>query len=80
VPPERSPLAEVFAALDDAFERLGLCSPLIVNTLQGGGNEGMLLLERHLAELVRTKRITRETALAAANDPGALAYYLRRAD
>jgi len=49
----------------------------IVNALQGGGNEGMLILERHLAELVRTKRIAREIALATANDPSALADYLR---
>ena len=35
----------------------------IVNALQAGGDDGMLVLERHLAELVRAKRIRRETAL-----------------
>jgi len=49
----------------------------IVNALQAGGNEGMLVLERHLAELVRAGRIARDTALATANDPGTLADYLR---
>lgn len=49
----------------------------IVNALQGGGSEGMLVLERHLADLVRAKRIRRETALAAANDAPALSDYLR---
>jgi twitching motility protein PilT len=49
----------------------------IVNALQGGGEDGMQVLERHLAELVRAKRIRRETALAAANDPAALRDYLR---
>jgi len=49
----------------------------IVSALQAGGSEGMLVLERHLAELVRANRIRREVALAAANDPAALADYLR---
>lgn len=49
----------------------------IVNALQGGSAAGMLVLERHLAELVRAGRVTRDTALAAANDPAALADYLR---
>jgi twitching motility protein PilT len=49
----------------------------IVNALQGGGGDGMLVLERHLAELVRANRIRRETAQAAANDSGALNDYLR---
>jgi len=51
----------------------------IVNALQGGGNEGMLVLERSLTDLVRANRIRRETALASANDPGALSEYLRAA-
>jgi twitching motility protein PilT len=49
----------------------------IVSALQGGGNEGMLVLERHLADLVRANRITRETAMAVANDSATLAEYLR---
>ena len=49
----------------------------IVNALQGGGEDGMQVLERHLAELVRAKRIRREAALAAANDAAALRDYLR---
>ena len=39
----------------------------------------MLVLERHLADLVRAKHIRRETALAAANDAVALSEYLRAA-
>ncbi len=51
----------------------------IVNALQGGANEGMLVLERSLADLVRADRIRRETALAVANDPATLSEYLRAA-
>jgi len=51
----------------------------IVNALQAGANEGMLVLERSLAELVRAKRIRRDTAQAAANDPATLGEYLRAA-
>jgi twitching motility protein PilT len=51
----------------------------IVNALQAGGNEGMLVLERSLADLVRANRIRRETALAAANDAATLGEYLRAA-
>jgi twitching motility protein PilT len=49
----------------------------IVSALQAGGNEGMLVLERSLADLVRANRIRRETALAVANDSGTLGEYLR---
>jgi twitching motility protein PilT len=49
----------------------------IVSALQAGGNEGMLVLERSLADLVRADRIRRETAQAVANDPVTLAEYLR---
>jgi twitching motility protein PilT len=52
---------------------------LIINALQAGSSDGMLVLERHLAELIRANRIRRETALAIANDPAALADYLRAA-
>ena len=51
----------------------------IVNALQAGANEGMLVLERSLADLVRTNRIRRETALAVANDSATLGEYLRAA-
>ncbi len=49
----------------------------IVSALQAGGNEGMLVLERSLADLVRANRIRRETALAVANDSATLGEYLR---
>jgi twitching motility protein PilT len=51
----------------------------IVSALQAGGNEGMQVLERNLVDLVRTKRIRREAAVAAANDVSALNEYLRAA-
>ena len=51
----------------------------IVNALQAGGSDGMLILERSLADLVRAKRIRRDTALATANDPSTLSDYLRAA-
>ena len=49
----------------------------IVSALQAGGNEGMLVLERSLADLVRANRIRRETALAVASDSATLGEYLR---
>ena len=51
----------------------------IINALQGGGDDGMLVLERHLADLVRSKRIRHEAAVAVANDAAALSEYLRTA-
>ncbi len=51
----------------------------IVSALQAGGNEGMLVLERSLADLVRANRIRRETALVVANDSATLGEYLRTA-
>ncbi len=54
-------------------------TPQIVNALQAGSGEGMLVLERHLADLVRANRIRRETALNVANDSGTLSEYLRAA-
>jgi twitching motility protein PilT len=51
----------------------------IVNAIQAGGTDGMLVLERSLAELVRGNRIRRETAVAIANDSSTLAEYLRAA-
>jgi twitching motility protein PilT len=51
----------------------------IVSALQAGGSEGMQVLERNLVDLVRTKRIRREAAVAAANDVSALNEYLRAA-
>jgi twitching motility protein PilT len=49
----------------------------IASALQAGGDEGMIPLERNLADLVRAKTITREAALAVANDTGTLSEYLR---
>lgn len=54
-------------------------TPQIVNALQAGANEGMLVLERSLADLVRANRIHHATAAAVANDPAILAEYLRPA-
>ena len=51
----------------------------IVNALQSGGNDGMLVLERSLTDLVRAKRVRREDAIAAANDVNTLGEYLRAA-
>jgi twitching motility protein PilT len=51
----------------------------MINALQSGANDGMLVLERSLADLVRSSRIRRETALAAANDAATLGEYLRAA-
>jgi len=51
----------------------------IPSALQGGGSEGMLMLERSLADLVRANRITRDVALTTANDTATLAEYLRGA-
>ncbi len=51
----------------------------IVNALQAGASDGMLVLERSLADLVRANRIRRETALAVANDSATLIEYLRTA-
>jgi twitching motility protein PilT len=54
-------------------------TPQIVNALQSGGADGMLVLERSLADLVRASRIRREAAFAAANDPTTMQEYLRAA-
>ncbi len=51
----------------------------ITSALQASGDGGMLPLERSLADLVRSNTITRETAVAVANDPSTLAEYLRSA-
>jgi len=51
----------------------------LVSALQAGGEDGMLVLERHLAELVRAGRVRRDVALAAANNPETLGEYLRTA-
>jgi twitching motility protein PilT len=49
----------------------------LVSALQAGGEDGMLLLERHLADLVRAGRVRRDVALTAANTPEMLGEYLR---
>jgi twitching motility protein PilT len=48
----------------------------IATTLQSSRKEGMLPMERCLADLVRSSQITREVALAAANDTDTLSSYL----
>ena len=50
----------------------------IVSAMQAGGDDGMLPLERSLADLARAGTITRESALAAANDTATLGEYLRQ--
>jgi twitching motility protein PilT len=49
----------------------------IVSAMQAGGDDGMLPLERSLADLARAGTITRETAISAANDSATLSEYLR---
>ena len=49
----------------------------IVSTMQAGGEEGMLPLERTLADLVRGGVVRREAALVVANDVRMLNEYLR---
>jgi twitching motility protein PilT len=51
----------------------------IVSAMQAGGDEGMLPLERSLASHVRAGTITRDSALAVANDSATLTEYLRSA-
>ncbi|MGO8999382.1 MAG: type IV pili twitching motility protein PilT, partial [Polyangiaceae bacterium] len=48
----------------------------IPTLLQSGKKEGMLSLERCLADRVQAGEIRAEDARAAANDPGSLAMYL----
>jgi twitching motility protein PilT len=50
----------------------------IVSAMQAGGDEGMLPLERSLADLARAGTISRESALAAATDAATLGEYLRQ--
>ncbi len=50
----------------------------IGSLLQGGGRDGMLSLERCLAELVRAGTVTLEQARAAANELDSLAMYLAK--
>lgn len=50
----------------------------IISSLQAGGEEGMVLLEKNLAELVRTRVISPQTAQEAANDASTLKQYLPR--
>jgi twitching motility protein PilT len=46
------------------------------SAIQSGKREGMLPLERCLADLVQRRQVTLDDARAAANDPGALTSYL----
>ena len=50
----------------------------IASALQSGRREGMIALERCLADLVQTAQITMEDARAVANEPASLATYLGR--
>jgi twitching motility protein PilT len=49
----------------------------IANVIQSSRKEGMLSLERCLADLVRASLVDREVALAAANEPASLISYLQ---
>jgi len=49
----------------------------LATQIQLGQDEGMIPLERSLVDLVRTRRITRETALAAARSPEELQRWLK---
>ena len=53
-------------------------SAQIGSVLQGGSRDGMLSLERCLADYVRSGVITLENARAAANEPDSLAMYLAK--
>jgi twitching motility protein PilT len=48
----------------------------IQSAIQAGKRDGMIPLERCLADLVQRQRVSLEAARAAANDPGALGAYL----
>jgi twitching motility protein PilT len=60
----------VSAAIRDA--KIGT----LQTAIQSGRKEGMLPLERCLADLVQRQRVTLDAARAVANDPSALAVYL----
>jgi twitching motility protein PilT len=49
----------------------------LTTVLQSSRKDGMLQLERCLADLVRAGLVTREAATAVANDPASLASYLQ---
>jgi twitching motility protein PilT len=49
----------------------------LTTVLQSSRKEGMLPLERCLADLVRAGQISREDAAAVANDPASLSSYLQ---
>jgi twitching motility protein PilT len=53
-------------------------SAQIPTLIQSGKREGMLSLERSLADRVQAGEIRVEDARAAANDPGSLATYLAK--
>ena len=48
----------------------------IVSLIQAGGREGMILLERALADLVKRQQITHEMALSLANDVNTYQQYI----
>jgi len=69
-PGERVPAVEVLrASYAIAAQIRERKTHQLATQIQLGQDEGMIPLERSLVELVRTGRITRETALAAARSP-----------
>jgi twitching motility protein PilT len=48
----------------------------IASAIQAGRREGMIALERSLADRVRAQEVTLDEARAAANDPDSLTAYL----
>jgi twitching motility protein PilT len=74
----RLPALEVLRATTgvQALIREGRTSGL-ASAIQAGGGDGMIQLERCLAELVRRGHVSREAAEAAANDRSALADFSR---
>ena len=77
-PGERVPAVEVLrASYAIAAQIRERKTHQLATQIQLGQDEGMIPLERSLVELVRTGRITRETALAAARSPEELQRWLK---
>jgi twitching motility protein PilT len=78
VPGERVPAVEVLRASHAVAAQIreGKTHQLATQ-IQLGQDEGMIPLERSLVDLVRARRITRETALAASRSPDDLARWLK---
>ena len=52
----------------------------ITSSIQTGHKHGMFLLDEHLAELIKRKLVTKEDAIAKAQDPEQVARYLAGAE